>query len=275
MAMARGSGGRVSDAAPKGGRGRGRGAGAKASAKGKKAQAAVPVPAGAIVPLERTEGATSSFPECCPNKAYNAKVMRLYTTKLKKYPRDELKKLQSKTDKLSVHAYLYNGVSELSGSRKHLSSEFWTIFFREFGLASITFNGLSELSTCEEPEIRGEILEALLEARKENPTERRTAPLTNWLCHNDGAISQDEFILILNSSLPDDRVTQKMSEEMLNAIHKYIGKHGLHTKYSAVWGIIKEDMDALAMRGWASKVRSDDERSVRRAAATPEIGDWQ
>ena len=108
-------------------------------------------------------------------------VLRLFRTKLKQYDRTYLCSLTGRTTQLRVVQYLANGIDNLSGTRRHLSSKFWTEFFTEYGLRSPLFSGLDEIAR-EDPSAQmpsTELIEALLETRCDNPTQRKTAPFSN------------------------------------------------------------------------------------------------
>lgn len=181
-------------------------------------------------------------PSCCPDAAVNVNVQRLFRSKLKGSDNGELAKMVSKTEKVSAHVFLYRVVAALAGTKKHLSTKFRSTLYDEFGLTSTMFSGLSNLAESEEePVIRHEIMEALLSARVENPTERKVAPIAKWLSHSDGSLTKDELSVILKGSLEDERVTPMTSLDVLGAAHKFIGQHKLHERHSDVWDVVIKD----------------------------------
>ena len=256
-----------------GGRGRGRGkAVAKHKAVPKKVAKAKAVPApppskpapapDAVAPAIVVVDEEGQISAQCPDKCVNARVNRLYTTKLKKFDRSELNKLAGRTTKLPVHVFLYKGIQNMTGSAKHLSTKLWAEFFSEYGLSSEKFFGIAALADPEQCEVDKGLMDALLEARVENPTERKSGPFTRWCEHADNAsISKSSFILMLSGSLESDRVCARHSDEMITACQKFIGLHELNKKFPDVWQCIEGDMDMQLTNQWSKSSTSDDART--------------
>ena len=257
------------------GRGGGRGRSAKAKHPGsppKKAVAKALVLKAKPSPKQDLVGATlaaapnpfgDSDALCkCQDKLVLGKVNRLYVTKLKKYDRDELNKLAGRTSKLSIQHYLYNGIAQLPGSAKHLSTKFWAEFFTEYGLGGDKFVGLSELEVDESEEPQKFLMDALLDARVENPAERNTGPFVSWREHDSGDISKTDFILMLNGCLESDRLCASHSETMLAAAHAFIGVHKLQEKYEDVWRCAQDDFDHVITNTFCNTLVADEDRKT-------------
>ena len=74
-------------------------------------------------------------------------------------------------------------------------------------------------------------------------------------------------------TLPDERITQKLHEDMLMGLMKYIGEWGIHEKYNDAWGAMREDADQFMQRMWAKECVKDTDRLsfliAHRAALKP------
>ena len=108
---------------------------------------------------------------------------RLFRTKLKAYDKEVLVSLVGRTSKQHVRQYLRAGIEALAGTQKHLSTKFWSEFFIEFGLSSALFSQIGEFVDGDEEseDVSTELLDVLLEARRDSPTQWRFDPFIDWL----------------------------------------------------------------------------------------------
>ena len=63
------------------------------------------------------------------------------------------------------------------------------------------------------------------------------------------------MILMLNSSKESDRISEKMSHEMMMSVLKFIGTHDLHTRFPRIWTAVRQDFDSF-MAGHAEESKS-------------------
>ena len=57
-----------------------------------------------------------------------------------------------------MSAYLGDGIDALAGTRKYLSTQFWTELFEEFGLSLARFSGVSDFEEAEPTMPRGDLM---------------------------------------------------------------------------------------------------------------------
>ena len=82
-----------------------------------------------------------------------------------------------------------------------------------------------------------DLLKALVEVRVENPVQRRTDVFIDLLLNSTADdFSQGDFILMLLSAVPGDRVSDKHSDKVLHGIMRFIGEHNIDTKLPTLWG---------------------------------------
>ena len=113
------------------------------------------------------------------------KVNRVIDRKLDNVDPAVLQNLASKSEKISVMAFIERGIRALNPkSKERLATTFWVAFYREFP----TIKSYAEVVLPEPPEntdtagdIDREILEGMAFARKKNPVERSPMPLVRFL----------------------------------------------------------------------------------------------
>jgi len=191
-----------------------------------------------------------------------AEIGRLFRTKLKQFPKSELKTLAGISTGLSVESYLGHGLDALAGTKRHLSSQFWTDFFKEFSLGPRLFSAVHDLVADDIDDERDELIDTILELRHDSPTCRKTEPMMEWLEYNSGDITRNELLLLVRSVLEGDRVSKKHSQECLLAVMKYIGRHEIWKKMRDVWEAVEGDFDIFLCNLF---LESDDKKTSRAA----------
>lgn len=125
--------------------------------------------------------------------------------------------------------------------RKKLKTQFWAGIHARFDLTRAIFGALPAIP--DDHEFAKDMVEAMLPAHAENPTERTIEPFERYL---DWAPKhcQHDVMAMSNACVEGHVMRQRTSQQLMVALLNYFGRHELPTEMPELWAAVRHAMDA-------------------------------